>query len=72
MQTLTWTNGVLELLHDEQAVRVSINQEILDDIKLMLNDIAKNNLVATETLRSLAGKQHAYRHDYMSGGRLYR
>ena len=36
VEKLTWTSAVLELLHQGNAIRVSLEQEILDDLKEML------------------------------------
>ena len=53
---MTWTSVVLEILHDELAIKVSIKREILEGLTLVIDEALKGNWMEIKALQSLAGK----------------
>ena len=54
--TLTWIAGRLTILHNEEAIRVEVKEEILLELSDDINSMLLDNVVKIDALRPLAGR----------------
>ena len=53
---VVWTSGVLELLWGDEAIKITVKEEILLGLSSNIDDILKVSAVQVDNVRSLAGR----------------
>ena len=53
---VTWTSGKLEVMHGEEAIKVQVKYDIMNEVRVTVGDMLKQRTITIKSLRTLAGQ----------------